>query len=629
MAEWYKIAPKDPSTSMIVDLSAYADQLANYEDISTVMTSTEEDKIVQYIGQLVKLSHDEISKRYSHWREADRAHDVYVPPDATKFREKAVIGQTRAIADTVITYLMAAMTGRNPMFQLEGLDKNSRKASPIIERILHAQMRRTAGEARILQIFMDSVRYGVSPTKISWDGSRNTNAITNFNPRRYFPDPRVNWGSHDRAGFVVVSEPTTYDHLYTTGEYPKVMKYRGLRDQAVRGGKGWIGNRFVEEKGRAFRIDQSSPKRGEMGLFKIGRARIHDEAWIRIPGDLIGVPQFGMMWLVVSVLDESVCIKFRLSPVGKQFPILPGGLFYDAHKTFSQSLYDLLLPMHDIMNWLLRSRIDNVQSSLTNLIFADPTQVNIMDLIERNPWGIVTAMPGFNAQEGVKIVQIPDVTRGHWDDISRLADMEQRVSAASDAQQGMPTGDVRTATEIQRLTQLGSQRLGVISRVMSSTTLRPAVHMMVSNIQDSLDFEDSVNVGSASVPESIRGMVEDGYISATSRDVQGKINYLVVDGTLPLEPTRSPETWMKMIQVVGQTGLSMEVDQKGMAMEAIKSMGVPDVDRFVLSEEAMANPSPSQQFQLSEQQRGMAVQGDEQIDRDVQAGNLVPLSEMS
>ena len=31
----------------------------------------------------------------------------------------AVIADTRAIADTVLIYLMAALTGRNPMFQLK------------------------------------------------------------------------------------------------------------------------------------------------------------------------------------------------------------------------------------------------------------------------------------------------------------------------------------------------------------------------------------------------------------------------------------------------------------------------------------------------------------------------------
>src|SRR5690606_27906362 len=122
------------------------------------------------------------------------------------------------------------------------------------------------------------------------------------------------------------------------------------------------------------------------------------------------------------------------------------------------------------------------------------TVVSLPDLIDRNPWGIVRTLPGTKAGEGFFVAQIPDVTRTHWDDIASLGELKQRVSAASDAQQGVPTADVRTATEIARLTQLGSQRLGVLSRILSATTIRPMVRMMVSNIQDTLAYEGSIRV---------------------------------------------------------------------------------------------------------------------------------------
>ena len=143
---------------IVVDLSEHATKLLAYEDISSDLTDDQEQKLVDYIKSAMQMSYDRISRRYDHWNEADRAHDVYVRPDATSFREKAVIADTRAIADTVLTYLMAALTGRNPMFQLEGLNRKSRKSSAIIERLIHQQMRRTAGEARIAQHLLDCIR---------------------------------------------------------------------------------------------------------------------------------------------------------------------------------------------------------------------------------------------------------------------------------------------------------------------------------------------------------------------------------------------------------------------------------------------------------------------------------------
>ena len=121
-----------------------------------------------------------------------------------------------------------------------------------------------------------------------------------------------------------------------------------------------------------------------------------------------------------------------------------------------------------------------------------------------------------------------------------MGELKQRLSAASDAQQGMPTSDgIRTATEIQRLTQLGSQRLGVLSRTISATSVRPMVRMMVANIQDFFAPQSSIRIADSDSASEVADMVQDGYLDFSLQDIQGEIEYLVVDGTLPLEPTRN------------------------------------------------------------------------------------------
>ena len=153
--------------AVIVDLAPHARKLMASEDIAVDLNEDQNARLTNYIREIVKMSYSRISRRYDHWKLADRAHDVYVPADATRFREKAVIGDTRAIADTVLTYLMAALGGRNPMFQLEGLNRNSRKSAAILEQVLHQHMRRTAGEARLAQHLLDCIRYGFAPTKVT------------------------------------------------------------------------------------------------------------------------------------------------------------------------------------------------------------------------------------------------------------------------------------------------------------------------------------------------------------------------------------------------------------------------------------------------------------------------------
>lgn len=623
-----------PNEGMIVDLSEHAEKLVNYEDISDLLTEEQERRIVDYVKSMTDMSYFKIRKRYDHWKEADRAHDVYVPPDATEFREKAVMADTRAIADTVLTYLMAALGGRNPMFQLEGLNRKSRNASLILERVLHQQMRRTAGEARLAQLLLDSIRYGFAPTKVIWDGKTNQNRMVNFDPRRCFPDPRVNWGDWDNMQFVVFADYMSYNSLMYSGLYPKLKKYPALRHKISPPKNAWSAHHWHKEEGRGLSIDPASPnmrERNDHAYFTLGDARIVDEAWVRLSGHEIGIPSIEQIFLVVTIMDENVVIRFQLNPYGQQFPVVFGGLYQDSHKTYGQSLYDLILPMHDIATYLMRSRIDNISAALNNLIFADPTQVSIPDLIDRNPWGIVRTLPGSKPGDGVFIAQVPDVTRGHLNDIASMSELKQRVSAASDAQQGMPTSDgIRTATEIQRLTQLGSQRLGVLSRIMSATTIRPMVRMMVANIQDSLSMEGSIKIDQQNMPTQLATMVEDGYLDFdVAKDLQGDIDYLVIDGTLPIEPTRNAETWMNMLQIMSQTGLNMEYNAGQIAEEAIRAMGITDLDRFRVSKEQMQSEgmSPSQQLAMMEKMRGASVQPQENIDQEVQKGNLIPISE--
>lgn len=616
---------------IVVDLSEHADALMAYDDISARLTEDQEQRIVDYVRSAMQMSYDRISRRYDHWKQADRAHDVYVPPDATQFREKAVIADTRAIADTVHTYLMAALTGRNPMFQLEGLNRQSRKGSAIIERLLHQQMRRTAGEARIAQHLLDSIRYGYAPTKVTWDASSRTNQITNFDPRRVFHDPRVQWGDWERMQYVIFSDFASYDSLLQTGMYPKLKQYPSLRNRLTPPAGGWDGHRWHKEAGRGLSIDPAERNRRESGgtFFALGDSRVVDECWVRLAGYEINVPQVEQLWMCITILDENVVIRCQLNPYGRQFPVVVGGLYHDAHKTYSQSLYDLLLPLHDIATWLLRSRIDNVQAALTNLMFVDPTQVAIGDLIDRNPHGIVRTLPGVKPGDGVFISQVPDVTRGHWNDIEALSGHKQRLSAASDAQQGMPTADgIRTATEIQRLTQLGSQRLGVLARTISATSIRPMARMMVANVQDFFAPEASIRISDSDSASSVADMVKDGYLDFSLQDIQGDIEYLVVDGTLPLEPTRNAETWITMLRTLNETGMAMEYNSGKIVEEAIRSMGVSDLDQFKISKEQQAQgPTPSQEMMIAEKARGASVKPQEQIEREVEKGNLVPMRE--
>ena len=143
-------------------------------------------------------------------------------------------------------------------------------------------------------------------------------------------------------------------------------------------------------------------------------------------------------------------------------------------------------------------------------------------------------------------------------------------------------------------------------------------------------MEGSIKIDPDNMPTQLSSVVEDGYLDYdVSKDLQGDIDYLVIDGTLPLEPTRNAETWMNMLQIMQQTGLNMEYNAGQIAEEAIRAMGITDLDRFRISQEELQakGASPSQQLSMMEKMRGANVQSNENVQNQVQQGNLVPLKQ--
>ena len=86
---------------------------------------------------------------------------------------------------------------------------------------------------------------------------------------------------------------------------------------------------------------------------------------------------------------------------------------------------------------------------------------------------------------------------------------------------------------------------------------------------------------------------------------------------------------MNMLQIMSQTGLNMEYNAGQIAEEAIRSMGVTDLDRFRIPKQQMQEegPSPSQQLAMMQAMQGATVQPVENVQREVERGNLVPQSQ--
>ena len=118
--------------------------------------------------------------------------------------------------------------------------------------------------------------------------------------------------------------------------------------------------------------------------------------------------------------------------------------------------------------------------------------------------------------------------------------------------------------------------------------------MSVENIQDAIALNGSIRMGNDQSNETLDPMIQDGYLDYSNADLQGDIEYLVVDGTLPIEPfplsrvlaERSPGC-------IAVRPRYMELDLKAMTLEAVRSMGISDIDRLRIPQRNSREMAPA------------------------------------
>lgn len=586
--------------------------LSERENAAKFLDKETEKKIIDYVHAHFDLSYERMSKRYDYWKDAEVTHDMYVPArvvDESKRKSQQrgssgrIIDQiktpySRSISDTICTYNLAIFGGAPP-FRIEPTSRDTnRKSARILEQRLHHNMRRVGYEQRLYQIFLDNNRYGMAPVANFY--GKDGNVPVNIDPWSYFPDPRVTAQNRHEADFIGYRTWASLTALHRRGHYENLERVEDQRPSLA-----WSANQFLKDTIRDQSVDPTLP--GNYGTdyknyFGLGTAHVLNTLYVYMDPRRLDIPApFGLYRIVV--VDENVVVQLDASPYPHEsIPIIHGEGQYDAHKTFASSLYDLLMPLQRYQDWLLRTRVENVQSIVQNRLVVDPNRVNIKDILDPNAARLVRTLPGANPGDAILPLAVPDATRNYWQDLDTAGQLMQRLAAASDTAQGIQAETQRTATEIARLTALGQQRLGMQARLLSSTTIRPLVRQMISNLQF---FE--MDGGVVSLAEEMSPENPTGDVKYNRGDIMGDFDYVVVDGTLPQSPEENSENLIRAIRVLSDTGAAQNYDMDMFVERLIESFGFTDVENW--------KRQPSE------------VMPDEQVMQQLQAGNLVPMGQ--
>lgn len=623
---------------------ACGNMLRARKNAAEALTPECQSKLIDFAQACFEMSYDKISARYDYWSEAEQTHDLYVPTSViertkrgnTKGRRKPRIIETirtpyaRAISDVNATYMLAIFGG-SPPFKIEPERGGSVKGAKIIEAELGYNMRRVGFEKNIYQIAIDQSRYGMSPMAIYYN--RGGNQPINIDPWDYFPDPRVGAQNRSEADFVGIRSTASITAMRRRGIYANLDKLDPGNDPDF----SWTCNRQIKERLRGQSVDPASPSHGEKtkSEYKLGRARLNNTLFAYFdPQEIAGIPApFGLYRITVT--DEKVVTMFDQCPWPHgRIPIVHGESDYDAHKTFGSSAYDLMMPLQRFQDWLIRARIENVQSIIQARLIIDPNRIHMGDVLEPNAARMIRTLPGVSPKDAILPVDVPDATKGFWNELDTAGQLMQRLMSANDTAQGIQTDTERTATEIARLTALGQQRQGTKARLLSATMMREAASMMISNLQY---FGHAGGI--VRLPAEYANK-QDGWYEWQQHEILGDYDYVVSDGTLPVDPRNNPDNLLRAMRVMSETGGFSKWSMDKFVEQFLLMTGFTDLDTWKLTPEQakqqqaqiaqqMLKQNPGAQAQLisAAGQLQNQVQPTEQVMQDFSKGNVVPISE--
>ncbi len=617
--------------------------------------SKEHRKIVHAVTARERYSAQQLGNKFEDWRESEEHYHAYVheTADDAHRRSKREAGKPQyttiqipmsyAILMSIHTYQTNVFLGRNPIFQYTGRHGEPQQSVQAIEALMDYQVQVGKQLVPYYCWILDADRYGIGVLGNYWDEkysavtsteevpetylgipipggktkikrttrkvkSYSGNAVYNIRPYDWRPDPRVPMTYFQKGEFCGVKTKIGWSDL-VAGEQDK--KYFNV--DIVK--KRLSGHHLNEtEQGAEMEDMPTDFTPGFDTMAEGADTKSSDRGMVDIiemvikvvPKDWgLGGSEYPEKW-VFTVAENEILIGCRpLGALHDQFPYSILEVEMDAYALFKRGVMQILEPLQHTMDWLINTHFYNVRAILNDQIVADPSRIVMKDL-KGGPGRVIRAQ-GMAFGEDVRkaIMQLPltDVTKSHMEDMTLMGEMMQRVAGVNDTIMGMVNeGGRKTATEIRSSSSSSVNRMKTQTEYMSALGFAPLSEMLLSNTQQYYDMEENFKI--AGDLYNVPGAME-GTMKVTPDDIAGFFDFVPVDGTMPVDRFAQAQLWKELTEMANM------VPQIGQNLDMLQI--------FYYTAQ-LAGAKNIHQFKLQ-------VRPDQDIQRDVQAGNLQTVGE--
>ena len=597
------------------------------------------DELIDEINLRTREARRQMAPSYPQWRKTDRTLSAYIPLDqAEELRKNTdsrkpvsiVIPESYATLDTLKSYMVTAF-GDSPMFPYIGVDPQDRLSAIMLELVVDRQVQHGKALLPLHTQWHDAFAYGFGVVAARWETQIRRRRIKGefgdevkdsigfegtvldaIDPYQYLPDPSTPISRPQDAEFISWLQTQNYMSL--------------MRQEAVSEG-GIFNVKYLRNRPTisALRYDENGRESYVDGL---GTNAVNDEKfsstqpvdvvwmyWDLIPNEQgLGPSTQPQKWLFGVAGDEVIISASELDLDHQMYPVAVAAPDATDHDRLPISRIELMSGMQDMMNFLYNSRALTVLKSLRMQLVADPSQINMKDLIAQK--GVIRTRHtrwGKGVSDAVNQLKLQDLTVNHISDLLQTRQLTRETTGAMDAIRGVQrTGGERvTAEEFKSTRDAALNRLQTTARIIGLQSMQDLAKMYAYHTQQFMR-EDTYAKIVGKWEDVLRTEYnwQDATIPVTPYDLDIDFDVDILDGSI--SQSGNLDTWLGLWQVIAsQPELAQTLDISRIFMHIAREAGATNVQDFIKT------PNPQ-----------MQIAPDESVEDAAQAGNVIPIEEI-
>lgn len=621
--------------------------------------STLHAALVKAIQNRVTEGRRNITERESSWDAVDRSLQMYVRPDYGKnprhvripesnrgrdgaggiVERQVIMPFSYATLETLMTYLMATIV-QTPVFRYEGEGPEDVLVAALMQAHVQRQVERFNFGLSAHTLLRDSLAYGIGVGHPVWKRV--------FGPTYKRADTAP--GSLAEAQSLMaqarrsVSHELKYEGTQLENINPRsfYMPY-GLPVQKIQEAEfvGWSSfqgylqllRREQDTEDFLFNVkhlqseSEGSPP-AVVGLISGARGAEKRDGievvWMYIdliPKDWgIGSSERPSKWLFGLAANKYIIAATPLGLDHDLYPVVVGAPDFDGYSSVPLSRMESIGDIQVYVDFLFNSHKVNIEQSLNGQLVVDPSQINIQDLLNPSPERVIRTRRAQWGRGGIRDaihqLQFTDITAPNLGEVSMMEGMMRDTTGATDPLSGRiaTKGPRISASASQGARSSGLSRMEKIGTVLRAMVVAPLARMYASHTQQLASRDMYVKLHGETEARMLRDfpdlMLTGKRISISPLDLVGDVDLDYSQNIVP--GSEDVETWSQLFQVLmtspnPQLQAAFNIPQifRHIALQ----MGAKDVDNFMVQ-------APPQ------------VMPDAAVEKDVAAGNLVPMADV-